>query len=52
MFTLFFTHKAEGKGTELGMFIGYQIVTEKPWGRWEYLSSLEEGTELGFGISI
>ena len=52
LFTAFFTTKAEGKGTGLGLSICYQIVTQKHWVTWKYLSSLEGGTELAIGISI
>jgi signal transduction histidine kinase len=52
LFTAFFITKAEGKGTGLGLPIGYQIVTQKYWGTWKCLSSLEGGTELAIGIPM
>ncbi|MEG4454590.1 hypothetical protein [Microcoleus sp. N9_A1] len=52
LFTAFFTTKAAGKGTGWGLSIGYQIVTQKYWGTWKCLSSLEGGTELAIGIPI
>ncbi|MEG4198791.1 hypothetical protein QUA45_10985 [Microcoleus sp. Pol12A5] len=52
LFPAFFITKAEGQGTRFGLAIGYQIVTQKHWGTWKCLSSLEGGIEFAIGIPM
>lgn len=46
MFNPFFTTKAVGKGTGMGMAISYQIITEKHGGQILCHSTLGQGTEM------
>ncbi|WP_308189051.1 HAMP domain-containing sensor histidine kinase [Nostoc mirabile] len=46
IFNRFFTTKAVGKGTGLGMAISYQISTEKHGGKLECFSTLGKGSEF------
>lgn len=52
IFNPFFTTKAVGKGTGLGMSISYQIITEKHKGTLSCISSVGEGTEFMIQIPI
>ncbi|MHC5598529.1 MAG: sensor histidine kinase [Nostoc sp.] len=52
IFNPFFTTKAVGKGTGMGMAISYQIITEKHGGKLEFFSTLGEGTEFMIQIPI
>jgi two-component system, NtrC family, sensor kinase len=49
LFDPFFTTKEVGKGTELGLSISYQIITERHQGR---LSCTSSGTGSEFTIAI
>ncbi|MBN3872077.1 ATP-binding protein [Nostoc sp. JL33] len=46
IFNPFFTTKAVGKGTGMGMAISYQIITEKHGGKLECFSTLGQGSEF------
>ncbi len=48
----FFTTKAIGKGTGMGMSISYQIVTEKHDGELTFVSEVGKGTEFVITIPI
>ncbi|MEG4286142.1 AAA family ATPase [Microcoleus sp. A006_D1] len=50
LFTPFFTTKAEGKGTGLGLPICHDIITKKHRGSLECFSSPGRGTEFAIGI--
>ncbi|PSB38410.1 hypothetical protein C7B69_03165 [filamentous cyanobacterium Phorm 46] len=50
LFTPFFTTKAEGKGTGLGLPICHDIVTKKHGGSLECVSAPGMGTEFAIGI--
>lgn len=52
IFNPFFTTKAVGKGTGMGMSISYQIITEKHGGKLECRSTPGEGTEFLIQIPI
>ncbi len=52
IFNPFFTTKPVGKGTGMGMSIGYQIVAEKHGGKLECLSTPGEGTQFLIQIPI
>ena len=52
IFDPFFTNKAIGKGTGLGMSISYQIVIEKHRGRLDCFSTSGEGTTFVIQIPI
>jgi signal transduction histidine kinase len=52
IFNPFFTTKAVGKGTGMGMSISYQIITERHRGKLECLSVLGKGTEFVIQIPI
>ncbi len=52
VFNPFFTTKAVGKGTGMGMFISYQIITETHGGKLECQSTPAEGTEFIITIPI
>lgn len=52
IFDPFFTTKPIGKGTGMGMAISYQIVTEKHGGKFEFSSTLGEGTEFVVQIPL
>jgi signal transduction histidine kinase len=52
IFDPFFTTKALGKGTGMGMSIGYQIITEKHRGRLECISTPSIGTEFIIQIPL
>jgi signal transduction histidine kinase len=52
IFEQFFTTKAVGKGTGLGMAIAYQIIVEKHGGTIEVNSRLGEGTEFAIALPI
>jgi signal transduction histidine kinase len=52
IFNPFFTTKAVGKGTGMGMSISYQIITEKHKGKLECFSTAGEGTEFVVQIPI
>ena len=48
----FFTTKAVGKGTGMGMSISYQIITEKHGGQLTFASEEGQGTEFSISIPI
>ncbi|MEL7143642.1 MAG: PAS domain-containing protein [Cyanobacteria bacterium J06573_11] len=48
----FFTTKAVGKGTGMGMAISYQIITEKHGGQFLFTSEVDRGTEFSITIPI
>lgn len=48
----FFTTKAVGKGTGMGMSISYQIITEKHGGQLLFASEVGQGTEFSITIPI
>lgn len=50
IFNPFFTTKAIGKGTGMGMSISYQIITEKHRGKLKCSSTLGQGTEFAIEI--
>ncbi|MDY7015576.1 MAG: ATP-binding protein [Cyanobacteriota bacterium] len=52
IFDPFFTTKPVGKGTGMGMAIGYQIVTEKHGGQLDCYSTPREGTRFAIQIPI
>ncbi|WP_445626389.1 PAS domain-containing sensor histidine kinase [Nostoc sp. DSM 114167] len=52
VFNPFFTNKPVGKGTGMGMFISYQIITETHGGKLECHSSPAAGTEFVITIPI
>ena len=52
IFDPFFTTKPVGKGTGLGLFISYQIITEKHHGQLQCLSIPSKGTEFIMQIPI
>jgi signal transduction histidine kinase len=52
IFDPFFTTKPIGKGTGMGMFISYQIITEKHGGKLKCFSTLGEGTVFVIQIPI
>ncbi|MBP0017305.1 MAG: HAMP domain-containing histidine kinase [Cyanobacteria bacterium SBLK] len=52
IFDPFFTTKAIGKGTGMGMSIGYRIITERHKGKLHCTSSLEKGTEFIIEIPL
>jgi two-component system, NtrC family, sensor kinase len=52
IFNPFFTTKAVGKGTGLGMAISYQIIIEKHRGKLDCLSKIAEGTEFIIQIPV
>ncbi|BBD63654.1 two-component sensor histidine kinase (plasmid) [Nostoc sp. HK-01] len=52
IFHPFFTTKAVGKGTGIGMSISYEIVTQKHGGRLECLSTPGKGAEFMIQIPI
>jgi signal transduction histidine kinase len=52
IFNPFFTTKAIGKGTGMGMSISYQIITEKHGGKLECFSTPGQGTEFVIQIPL
>lgn len=52
VFNPFFTTKAVGKGTGMGMSISYQIVIEKHGGKLDCFSKIGEGTEFTIKIPL
>jgi two-component system, NtrC family, sensor kinase len=52
LFDPFFTTKPVGKGTGLGLYISYQIITEKHKGRLYCDSTLGEGTKFCIEIPV
>lgn len=52
VFNPFFTNKPVGKGTGMGMFISYQIITETHGGKLECHSTPAAGTEFVITIPI
>ncbi|MBH8551852.1 sensor histidine kinase [Nostocaceae cyanobacterium CENA357] len=52
IFNPFFTTKAVGKGTGMGMAISYQIITEKHAGKLECISKLGKGSEFIIQVPI
>ncbi len=52
MFNPFFTTKPVGKGTGLGLTIGYQIVVEKHGGQLRCRSAMGKGTEFTIEIPV
>ncbi|BAY13519.1 sensor histidine kinase [Calothrix sp. NIES-2098] len=52
IFNPFFTTKPVGKGTGMGMAIGYQIINEKHQGKLLCFSILGEGTEFVIQLPI
>jgi signal transduction histidine kinase len=52
IFDNFFTTKAPGKGTGMGLAISYQIITEKHHGQLNVFSVLGEGTEFTITLPI
>ncbi|WP_445633368.1 histidine kinase [Nostoc sp. DSM 114161] len=52
LFDPFFTTKPVGKGTGLGLFISYQIVTEKHGGNLSCESTVGQGTKFAIEIPI
>ena len=48
----FFTTKAVGKGTGMGMSISYQIITEKHGGELTFISEVGQGTAFLISIPI
>ncbi|NES65411.1 MAG: GAF domain-containing protein, partial [Okeania sp. SIO2D1] len=52
IFEPFFTTKPVGKGTGLGLFISYQIITEQHGGKLECISQTGKGTEFMIDIPI
>ncbi|NEQ41838.1 MAG: GAF domain-containing protein, partial [Okeania sp. SIO3I5] len=52
IFDPFFTTKPVGKGTGLGLFISYQIVTEQHGGELQCISQPEKGTKFIIDIPI
>ncbi|MEM6867393.1 MAG: PAS domain-containing protein [Cyanobacteria bacterium P01_C01_bin.121] len=48
----FFTTKAVGKGTGMGMSISYQIITEKHGGQLTFASEEGQGTKFSISIPI
>ncbi|MEH1938773.1 MAG: ATP-binding protein [Nostoc sp.] len=52
LFDPFFTTKPVGKGTGMGLSIGYQIITEKHGGSLQCISSPGQGAEFVIAIPI
>jgi signal transduction histidine kinase len=52
IFNPFFTTKAIGKGTGMGMSISYQIITEKHGGKLECFSTPGQGTKFAIQIPL
>jgi signal transduction histidine kinase len=52
IFNPFFTTKAVGKGTGMGMAISYQIITEKHGGKLDCFSTPGEGAEFVLQIPV
>ena len=52
IFNPFFTTKAIGKGTGMGMAISYQIIIEKHGGKLECFSTFGEGTKFVIQIPV
>ncbi len=52
LFDLFFTTKPVGKGTGLGLFMSYQIVTQKHGGNLWCESALGQGTKFTIEIPV
>lgn len=52
IFDPFFTTKPIGKGTGMGMSISYQIIVEQHHGKFDYSSTLGQGTEFKIQIPI
>lgn len=52
LFDPFFTTKPVGKGTEMGLSISYQIITQKHGGTLECVSSPGNGTEFIITIPL
>ncbi|NER06426.1 MAG: GAF domain-containing sensor histidine kinase, partial [Okeania sp. SIO3C4] len=52
IFDPFFTTKPVGKGTGLGLFISYQIITEQHGGKLECISQAGKGTEFIINIPV
>jgi two-component system NtrC family sensor kinase len=52
IFNPFFTTKAIGKGTGMGLSISYKIITDQHNGRLECLSQLDQGTQFIIEIPI
>ena len=52
IFEPFFTTKPVGKGTDMGMSISYQIVTERHQGKLTCVSKSSQGTEFVIQIPL
>ena len=52
IFDPFFTTKPLGKGVGLGLYIAYQIITEKHGGKLEFSSSLGQGSKFVIFIPL
>jgi signal transduction histidine kinase len=52
LFDPFFTTKPVGKGTGLGLFVSYQIITEKHKGKLSCQSTLGSGTQFTIEIPV
>ncbi|MFB2917100.1 sensor histidine kinase, partial [Aerosakkonema funiforme] len=52
IFNPFFTTKAVGKGTGMGLAISYQIITENHQGHLQCFSTLGKGTEFRIELPV